>query len=343
MKQLSPRRRFWTGAIWIAAVVALLGCAHATQAPQGLDETQVLVAFFENERNYIHDSPPFVIGAQNLRVNLLTKARQQYLIDIRAPADFGRGHIQGAVHVPFADVYDHVKGLDAASFENIVVIDCDGQAAAYVVSLLRAAGYPNAVSLKWGMSGWAMAFADGAWLKKLSNVRADAFVTKPSPPKNPPGPMPRIATGGTTAEAILEARLRQLFAEGYAPAVVTHDFVFARLDQNTDMYVINYWPPELYAKQGHIPGAVNYPPAEKPFLSTTHLATLSTTGPNILYCFTGQTSSYVAGYLRILGYDARSLAFGANSMIYDQMHAGKVPNTFVPETEIKNYDYVGGR
>jgi rhodanese-related sulfurtransferase len=99
----------------------------------------------------------------------------------------------------------------------------------------------------------------------------------------------------------------------------------------------------LYATQGHIPGAVNYPPAEKPFQGKTHLSTLPATVPIILYCFTGQTSSYVAGYLRLLGYDARSLAFGANSMIYDRMRAGKVPNTFIPETEIMNYEFVGSR
>lgn len=343
MKDTFHHLKFRFGLLWVVVLVALFGCAHAVRQPQALDETRLLLAYFENERNYINDGPPFVISAQALRTNLLTKPGQQYLIDIRAPEDYAKGHIQGVVNMRFNDVYAHVKGLNPAAYENIVLIDCDGQASAYAVSLLRAAGYANTVSLKWGMSSWAAAFAHESWLKMISNVRSAEFVSTPSPPKRPAGTLPQLATGKTTADEILEARLQRLFQEGYAPVPVSHDFVFTQVYLDADIHIINYWTPELYVSQGHIPGAINYPPAEKPFQSGTHLATLSTTAPNIIYCFTGQTSSYVSGYLRILGYDARSLAFGANSMIYERMRENKVPNTFIPETEIMNYQFVGGR
>jgi rhodanese-related sulfurtransferase len=345
MKHKPPRRfPFYVGLIWIAAVFFLLsGCAHvAQQPPQAADETQILLQFFESERDYIHDSPPFVIGAQALRTNLLTKPKQQYLIDIRSPEAFARGHIKGSVLVPFSDLYEHVKGLDAASYENIVLICFAGQATGYAVSLLRAAGYPNTVSLKWGISSWAHVFAEESWLRNISNARAKEFVSTPSPPKNPPTALPQIATGKTTAKEILEARVQRLFQEGFGPVMLGQCCLFNDFYSNGGFYVVNYWTPELYNNPGHIPGAVNYPPGEKPFRSNTHLATLSTSIPNVLYCFTGQTSAYVAGYLRILGYDARSLLFGANSMIYQKMQDNKVPNTFIPETEIMNYEYVRG-
>jgi rhodanese-related sulfurtransferase len=88
---------------------------------------------------------------------------------------------------------------------------------------------------------------------------------------------------------------------------------------------------------------VNYPPAEKPFKRDTHLLTLSTEIPNVLYCYTGQTSAYASGYLRLLGYDARSLLFGTNGMVYDLMLENNVNNTFMPEKEIMDYDYVSGK
>ena len=44
---------------------------------------------------------------------------------------------------------------------------------------------------------------------------------------------------------------------------------------------------------------------------------------NVIYCWTGQTSALVMAYLRVLGYDAVSLKFGANSMIYDELTAHK--------------------
>ena len=71
-----------------------------------------------------------------------------------------------------------------------------------------------------------------------------------------------------------------------------------------------------------------------------HFNTIPKDKKVIVYCYTGQTSAYLAGYLRVIGYDARSLLYGTNGIIFDKMVADRVANTFAPETEIKNYDYV---
>ncbi len=330
---------------WLVGIVALLGfagCAHVGMQAETVNETEILLSFFENERDYIHEGGSFVTGAVDVRTNLLTKPQAQYLIDLRSPEAFARGHIAGAHNVAFKDLYKHVKGIDAASYENIVIICFAGQASGYAVSLLRAAGYANAISLKWGMSSWAAVFAEESWLRNLSNARAAEFVSTPSPPKNPPSPLPKINTGKTNPLDILEARLERLFEEDYGPVIIGHCCLFNDFYSNGGFYIVNYWTTALYENPGHIPGAVNYPPNEQPFKSTNHLLTLSTEIPNIIYCFTGQTSSYLAGYLRLLGYDARSMLFGANGMIHDKMIANKVPNTFITATEIMNYDYVTG-
>lgn len=342
MKQIYRKPLLWVGLLSMAGLLALAGCAHMAPQPQVASETEILLDYFETHGDFFHDGPSFVMSAQTLRTNLLTRPQQQYLIDIRSPEAFDRGHIPGSVLVDFKDLHTHVKGIDAASYENIVLICFAGQATGYAAALLRALGYSNAISLKWGISSWSHVFAQESWLRNISNARADEFVSTPSPPKNPPGPLPTIATGKTTPQAILEARVDQLFQEGFGPVMLGHCCLFNEFYINGGFYTINYWTPELYHNPGHIPGAINYPPAEKPFQRSTYLATLSTSVPNVLYCFTGQTSAYVSGYLRILGYDARSLLFGANSMIYDKMRENKVPNTFIPETEIMNYDYVRG-
>lgn len=343
MKPNAWKHMLWAGLAGMLLTVLASGCAHRAHHPETETETRILLDFFESQRDYLHDGGSFIITAQDLRMNLLTRPDSQYLIDIRPPEDFAKGHIKGAVRVPFGDVYNHVQSLDATAFENIVLINCDGQATAYLTSLLRAAGYPGTVSLKWGMSAWSHVFAKDAWLRQLGSTRTQEFVHTASPPKNEPGPLPRLNTGTTDPEAILQARLQRLFAEGFAPVWVDHASVFHGLYENGSYYVINYWAPELYLQQGHIPGAVNYPPASQPFRSGNDLSTLSTTVPNVLYCFTGQTSAYISGYLRLLGYDSRSLMFGANTMIYDRMVENRVPNTFLPDTEILNYDYVAGR
>ena len=323
---------------------ALLGgCAHMSRQPEPVNEAQILLDYFENEWDYFHTSGSFIITAQELRVNMLTRSNQQYLIDVRSPEAFAKGHIRGSVHMDIRDVYEHIKRIDADQYENIVLICFAGQATGYLTSLLRAAGYLNTVSLKYGISAWSHVFAEDAWLKNISSRRMAEFVHTESPPKNPPGPLPSLNTGKTDPKEILEARLERLFAEGFGPVMSSHSCLFHDFYANGGYYIINYWSPELYRKQGHIPGAVNYPPGTQPFRSENDLLTLSTDIPNVVYCFTGQTSAYVAGYLRILGYDVRSLLFGANGMIYDRMIENRVPNTFIPAEEIMNYEYVTGR
>jgi rhodanese-related sulfurtransferase len=342
MKHFTKKSLLMICLIGLTGLFTLPGFAHSAQRTGSIEETQTLLNFFENGRDYFHKSGSFVITAQALRLNLLTKAKSQYLLDIRSPEAFAKGHIAGAQNVDFADLYGHVKQLDASTYENIVIICFAGQASAYAVSLLRAGGYANAVSLKWGISSWAAVFAQESWLRNLSSVRTAEFEKTPSPPRNPPGQLPPLATGKTKPEEILEVRLNTLFAEGFRPVMLGQCCLFNNWYCDGNYYVINYWPPELYEKVGHVPGAVNYPPKEQPFKSSTALQTLSTQIPNVLYCFTGQTSAYASGYLRILGYDARSLLFGANGIVYDSMRENKVENTFIPETEIMNYDYVSG-
>lgn len=336
------------GVLWIGLFGAMLlvlasGCAHIGYSPQTESESQILLNFFENERDYLHTGGSFVITAQNLRVEMLTRSDSLYLIDVRSPEDFARGHIEGAVRLDPRDLYRHVKNMDAGAYENIVLISCDGQSTAYLTSLLRAAGYANVKSLKWGMSSWSYVFAENAWLTRISSQRTSEFVRTESPPKNQPGPLPQINTGKTAPEEILEARLETLFAQGADPVMIDHGSVFNDVYTDGEFYIVNYWPPELYSNQGHIPGAVNYPPGTQPFRSENDLLTLPADRPSVLYCFTGQTSAYISGYLRLLGYDARSLAFGANSMIFDRMEKNNVPNTFLRDTQIMNYDYVSDK
>jgi rhodanese-related sulfurtransferase len=71
---------------------------------------------------------------------------------------------------------------------------------------------------------------------------------------------------------------------------------------------------------------------------STNLKTLPTDKSIVVYCYTGQTSASTAFILRTLGYDAKSLSYGANAMFYDTMPGTK----FVPATEIKGYPYVTG-
>ena len=81
---------------------------------------------------------------------------------------------------------------------------------------------------------------------------------------------------------------------------------------------------------------MQYTPKESLKLSAD-LKTLPTDKPVVVYCYTGQTSANLAAYLRLLGYDARTLLYGANGMIYDLMVSNGM-GVFT-DAEIKNYSY----
>ena len=81
-------------------------------------------------------------------------ANDPYIVDIREPADYGKGHIKGAVNIPAAKVYQDCYLAMLPPTRRIVVADYNGQTAvgtSYVLSIL---GY-NARGLQFGMMGWS--------------------------------------------------------------------------------------------------------------------------------------------------------------------------------------------
>jgi len=67
------------------------------------------------------------------------------------------------------------------------------------------------------------------------------------------------------------------------------------------------------------------------------LKTLATDKKVAVYCYTGQTSAYMTAYLRILGYDAKSILFGTNGMIYDKCIEKEM--TVWNEAQKHDYEY----
>jgi len=320
--------------VMFVLVVGFVGCKKddTTVSPTEIkvDESALLVSYLETNGDYINTSAPSVVAATTVFQDLSANPPTQYIVDIRDSAAFVGGHIQGAHRVAFGDLLTHVKSINATSYNRIVVVCYSGQTAAYGASILRLMGYSNVSSLKWGMCSWDSSFAKGKWLDNTKNTYASQFSTTATA-KNAKGSLPILTTGKTTGKDILEARVNDLLSKGYTAATISNSSLFANLSGH---YIVNYWPLSEY-NLGHIPGAVQY---VKPDLrDSLYLRTLPTDKPVVAYCYTGQTSSYLAAYLRALGYDARTLLYGANAMIYDTM-----PGTKFAASEIKGYAYVTG-
>lgn len=301
---------------------------------EAINESMVLAQYLEStdsplKKDFVNTDMPTLIGATEVRT--LNTTNQVYIIDIRSVADFTAGHIANAHNVAFADLLTHIKGVNLASYTKVAIVCYTGQTAGYGASLLRLMGYDKVFSMKWGMSSWNTAFA-GKWNSAVSNAYASQFVTT-STAKAAKGDMPVLSTGKTTGQEILEARVATLLAEGFTPASTSGQTVFGNLTAN---YILNYWPANQYAF-GHVPGAVQYTPKET-IKYTVDLTTLPANKPVVVYCYTGMTSAYLTAYLRLLGYDAKSLLFGVNGMSYDMMVANSL--TTWKASEIMGYDFV---
>jgi len=187
--------------------------------------------------------------------------------------------------------------------------------------------------MKWGMSSWHDDYAN-PWKNGTSNAYWTQFNTTPTP-KDAISSMPTLSTGQTTGLAILEARANALLAAGFGPAKVSNQEIFNALN---NYYIVNYWKLSHY-DVGHIPGATQYTP-KADIAFDTFLKTLPKDKTIVVYCYTGQTSAHMAAYLRLLGYDAKSLLYGCNGMMYDEMVSQGDMVVFDSNTDIHVYPTV---
>lgn len=305
-----------------------------TPDPVISNESLALAAYLESAespygKDFINNDAPAMITASDVKV--LNETNQVYIIDIRSATDFAAGHIENAHNVSLAELRTHLESADLTSYTKIAIACYSGQTASFATSLMRLLGYDNVYALKWGMCSWNSSCAT-AWQNGIANTYSTQFSTTAAA-KAAAGEMPVLSTGKATAQEILEARVDALLAEGFGAAKVSNTEVFGNL---SGYYIVNYWSQAHY-DFGHIPGAIQYTPKVDLTLATS-LQTLPTDKPVVIYCYTGQTSAQVTAYLRLLGYDAKSLLYGANGMIYDDMVSQSM--THFDDAYIMGYDLV---
>lgn len=293
-------------------------------------ESEVLAEYVGE---YVNTDPfPAMIKADAINADVLVNAGEIFCIDIRDADTFNAGHIKGAVNVAFGDLLSYYEAEGLASKTTVAIVCFSGQTASYGASLLRMLGYTNVKALKWGMSSWNPA-TSGSWANNISNGFATQMTTDAAD-KNVAGDLPTLSTGKTTGEEILRAQVEATLAAGFTPGKISNQAAF---DDAATNYTVNYWSLAHY-EIGHIPGAMQYTPKETLSL-TQELKTLPTDKTVVVYCYTGQTSAFTAAYLRVMGYDAKTLLFGANGMMYDVLIENEM-TAFKAASDIHEYELI---
>jgi phage shock protein E len=76
------------------------------------------------------------------------------ILDVRSEAEFGSGHVPGAINIPHDQLASRLSDLDSEMDRPVVVYCRSGKRAGIASAVLLAAGYTNVLHLEGDMNAW---------------------------------------------------------------------------------------------------------------------------------------------------------------------------------------------
>ena len=300
---------------------------------KNFNEFASVVNFMEKNVDFINSKPaPTLIDAKEVNDNL----GNYLVIDIRGNKDYIAGHIDGAQNISLGNLLNFMDNkVSTVNFKKIVLVCKTGQTAAYGTAILRFLGHRNVYSMKYGMTAWNPKFRQ--WHDAIGN-KFSKKISYEATPMDQPNQFPVLNTGEMEVYEIIHKRAQVLLDEGFNDVLIKVDKV---MENPEAAYIINYWGEEHY-NMGHLPGAVQYTP-KKTLKINSKLKTIPSDKPVVVYCHTGQHSAFVVAYLRLLGYHAKSMAFGANSFMNKKMVEDPNLGNGFSNKMINNFQLITGK
>lgn len=260
--------------------------AQQTTEAVSFDMTALVADYFANMPEHIYkiDQTEFI--------EKVKASEEMTIIDIRSAEDYGKGHVSGAVNMPWGVAI--AEGLSSIPADKPVFVYCyTGQTAGQAVATLNIAGFDaRSVNLGWNLG--------------ISKVEGFDAVTVTD--------AATLTAGATEISADVQAAMTAYY-EGLAAVAdskyknykVSEDDLKAMVDAaDPSIYILSVRKAEDFAK-GHIEGASNIPFGKT---MAESFATLPMDKTIVVYCYTGQTAGQVTAALRLMGYDAVSLNGG---------------------------------
>ncbi len=226
----------------------------------------------------------------------------------------------------------------------VVLVSESGQKSSYLTSLLWFMGYNNVYSLNFGIASWNNDFAQEVLSERnLLSLNNELSLDNTNFPKLDFSALPELnlESSDNISQNILD-RINSVW---------NNDFVIQNLPLGSNSaFVICYGNLNLYKAhalegptpgEGHPHGVVHY--LADPIFelkSTAYLQTIPSNKKIIIYTYSGQLGASIVAYLRILGYDAYSLNYGASQFIYERLAWGEYTKSYVfDESKVMNYPY----
>lgn len=313
-----------------------------------LNDTGKLLFFLEDEGDYINsENAPSLVDADEVYANL----HRYLLIDIRSGSEFSSGHIEGALNKSHSDLISFLDSIKSYQFPKVIIISENGQSSAFYTCLLRLYGYGNTFSMSYGMAAWNIAFSDD-WFDALQqdySLLEDFTAVYYS---NPPfSALPKVLLSDSSLKAGVKNRITELLNTNFEDKLGSNEssftIDFAALAGHIENYFIVCYDAGLLYKDHsegitHPIGSVWFrPPPASDLSSSRYLQALPSDRKIAFYTTNGELSAFVVAYLRVLGFNAKSVLFGANNMFYNTLsNVNGLNQDAFSITKIKNYPFV---
>lgn len=265
--------------------------------------TYTVFEFLDKTGNIVEKNEfPYLVKTYDL----YSRIDEYLVIDIRSAEEYAKGHIEGAYNVQRDSLkFFFDNEISASAYPKIAIVGDYGPLSLYVSTLLRLAGY-NAFALKYGMGAWNEKFADN--ISKYVSNQYGSIAETDNNVKSRLGDMPELISDNILE--FIDNRAFELIAEDFSVLNVSPQEV---MDNPDNYFVMAYWPEDIY-DAGHFPGSVRYQPRED-LDPDRYLGTLPTDKKIVVYCYTGHQAAAIVAYLKLVGYDACSFMYGANSFM----------------------------
>jgi rhodanese-related sulfurtransferase len=252
-----------------------------------------------------------VISADDLYANLNDgdTSNDPFIVSVRAPEDYEKGHIPGAINIPWKQIAKPESLAKLPTDQPIVVYCYTGHTGQISATILKALGY-DVQNLKFGMMGWTQNDEVlGTTRFGPDTDQRDYAVETEANEATETYDYPEVAIGEDDAFEIVRVAADNWLSSDASP-IVSADSVFEVLndgDDSNDPVIVSVRSGDDYAK-GHVPGAINIPWSA--IANAENLAKLPPDSPIRVYCYTGHTGQVAATALGLLGYDVANMKYG---------------------------------
>lgn len=231
----------------------------------------------------------FPLDAVKAKELLAGNESKYVIIDMRAPDDYAKSHVKGAINLSAVQV---AENLDKLPTDKTLLLYCyTGQTTALTVVPLKAFGY-KAVSISKGFPSIEQAGFE------LDTIAVPFKASEAKPPADP-----KIAAAQAGIKENLLAIAKQA---GAKTLILKGSDTKALVDSAPDKYVfVDLRSAEDYNKD-HVKGALSVPLA----MLQEKIASLPKDKTLVLYCYSGQTAAMATAPLKAEGFKLVSISTG---------------------------------